>query len=59
MPILLTILRKNGEDVNAALVASVSEDKKLPDEEEYIFDDKHWIILIKWTEHKGWQTKPY
>ena len=37
---IVNYLEENGEDVNAALVASVSEDKNLPDEEEYIFDDK-------------------
>ena len=33
-------LQKSGEDVNAALVASASEDKNLPDQVDYLTDDK-------------------
>ncbi len=33
-------LTNNGEDVNAALVASTAEDVQLPNAEDYLFDDK-------------------
>ncbi len=36
---ILSYLKNNGEDVNAALVASVSEDKTLPDEDAYYMDE--------------------
>lgn len=37
---LVNYLEKSGEDVDAALVASVSDDRNLPDEVEYLTDDK-------------------
>ena len=36
---ILSYLKNNGEDVNAALVASVSEDKILPNEDAYYIDE--------------------
>ena len=36
---ILSYLKNNGEDVNAALVASVSEDKILPSEDAYYLDE--------------------
>lgn len=37
---IVRYLKNNGEDVNAALVASVTYEKNLPDEEEYFMDEK-------------------
>ncbi len=37
---IVNYLQNNGEDVNAALVASVTDDKNLPDEVEYLTDDQ-------------------
>ncbi len=36
---IVTFLESNGQDVNAALVASVTDEKTLPAEDEYLFDD--------------------
>lgn len=37
---IVNYLSDNGHDVNAALVASVTDEQSLPSEEDYIFDDK-------------------
>ena len=37
---IVAYLQKGGEDVNAALVASASEDKNLPEQVDYLTDDK-------------------
>ena len=37
---IVSYLSDNGHDVNAALVASVTDEQSLPSEEDYIFDDK-------------------
>lgn len=37
---IVNYLEQSGEDVNAALVASATEEKNLPDEDEYILNDK-------------------
>ena len=37
---IVAYLQKSGEDVNAALVASASEDKNLPEQVDYLTDDK-------------------
>lgn len=37
---IVNYLSDNGHDVNAALVASVTDEQALPNEEDYIFDDK-------------------
>lgn len=37
---LVKYLEQGGEDVNAALVASVADDKNLPDQVDYLTDDK-------------------
>jgi len=37
---IVTYLQKEGQDVNAALVASVADDKNLPDQLDYMTDDK-------------------
>jgi hypothetical protein len=36
---IVSYLQKEGQDVNAALVASVSDDKSLPDQEDYLTDE--------------------
>ncbi len=36
---IVNYLQKEGQDVNAALVASVSDDKSLPDQEDYLTDE--------------------
>ena len=37
---IVSYLQKNGQDVNAALVASIADDKNLPDQLDYLTDDK-------------------
>lgn len=37
---IVAYLKQSGEDVNAALVASVAEDKNLPEQVDYLTDDK-------------------
>jgi hypothetical protein len=37
---IVSYLQDNGEDVNAALVASVTDENNLPNEEEYFIDEK-------------------
>ncbi len=37
---IVSYLQKDGQDVNAALVASVADDKNLPDQVDYLTDDK-------------------
>lgn len=37
---IVNYLQESGQDVNAALVASITDDKNLPDQEDYILDDK-------------------
>ena len=37
---IVSYLQKDGQDVNAALVASVTDDKNLPDQVDYLTDDK-------------------
>ena len=37
---IVNYLQKSGQDVNAALVASVADDKNLPDQVDYLTDDK-------------------
>ena len=37
---IVAYLQKSGEDVNAALVASASEDRNLPEQVDYLTDDK-------------------
>ena len=36
---IVNYLQKDGQDVNAALVASISDDKSLPDQEDYLTDE--------------------
>lgn len=44
---IVNYLNLNGSDVNAALVASISDDKKLPNEEEYLYDDQTLDNFLK------------
>lgn len=37
---IVNYLQKDGQDVNAALVASITDDKNLPDQVDYLTDDK-------------------
>ena len=37
---IVNYLKESGEDVNAALVASISDDKNLPDQVDYLTDEK-------------------
>ena len=37
---IIAYLKESGEDVNAALVASVADDKNLPEEVDYLINDK-------------------
>ena len=37
---IVSYLQKDGQDINAALVASIADDKNLPDQVDYLTDDK-------------------
>lgn len=43
---IVSYLEKNGEDVDAALVASLSDDKELPEEVDYLTDDNTLETLL-------------
>ena len=40
-------LQSNGQDVNTALMASLSDETELPDADEYIYDDQTLDRLMK------------